>query len=223
MKKVYSFLRQLARHQDREWFAANKGKYLESKELTDSFAQELIDLISEIDPDAKMLRVSDVTYRIYRDTRFSSDKTPYKTHIGIFVNPPFGKKSMRCGYYFHIEPGNSLICAGNMPLPGPITKAIRQSIYDNVEEYMELIEDPEFKRYFPVVGSEHLKTAPKGFPKDWEHIDLLKPKDFGVYMRVDDGFFEGKDRAERLRPIIAQMKRFNDFVNYAIDEAEGRI
>ncbi len=223
MKKTYSFLKQLARHQDREWFAANKDKYLESKQLTDEFAQELINLISEVDEGAKMLRVSDVTYRIYRDTRFSQDKKPYKTHVGIFVNPPFGKKSMRCGYYFHIEPGQSMICAGNMPLPGPLTRAIRQSIYDNADEYLELLNDPEFKRFFPTVGSEYLKTAPKGFPKDWEHIDLLRPKDFCVFMNVDDDFFDARDRTGRLRPIIAQMKRFNDFINYAIDESEGRI
>ena len=221
MSKTISFLKSLARHNDREWFNAHKEQYLKVKEENDALAERLIALIAEFEPEASRMSARDVTYRIYRDTRFSSDKTPYKTHIGIFINPPRGKKSWRYGYYFHQEPGNSFICGGNMPAPAPLTKALRQSVMDNIEEYLGIVEDPEFKRYFPTVGMERLKMAPKGFPKDWEYIEYLKPKDFGVMMPVDDEYLQAPDVIDRLRPVIAQIKRLNDFINYTVDEFES--
>ncbi|MDE7510052.1 MAG: DUF2461 domain-containing protein [Muribaculaceae bacterium] len=220
MSKIIPFLRSLRRHNDREWFNANKERYLKVKEEADSLAERLIALVAEVEPAASRMSARDVTYRIYRDTRFSTDKTPYKTHIGIFINPPHGKKSLRYGYYFHLEPDNSFICGGNMPAPAPLTKALRQSIYDNIEEYLDIVEDPEFKSLFPVIGTERLKLPPKGFPKDWEHIEYLKPKDFGTFMSVDDDFLTSPDAIDRLRPIVAQIKRLNDFINYTIDEYE---
>ena len=105
MKETLKFLRDLKRNNNREWFAANRERYEHALQYTRSLTQELIDRIAEIDPSAAMLSVGDCTYRIYRDTRFSPDKTPYKTHIGIFINPPGGKKAPSGGYYFHIEPG----------------------------------------------------------------------------------------------------------------------
>lgn len=221
MSKIISFLRSLRRHNDREWFNAHKEQYLEVKAEADSLAASLIALVAEIEPAAASMHPSDVTYRIYRDTRFSADKTPYKTHIGIFINPPRGKKSWRYGYYFHLEPGNCFICGGNMPAPGPLTRAMRRSVYDNIEEFLEITEDPEFRSYFPQVGMERLKTAPKGFPKDWPHIDCLKCKDFGVIMTVEEDFLTSPGAADRLRPILRCIKRLNDFINYTVDEFEG--
>ena len=217
MKQIYKFLKSLRNHNDREWFNAHKDEYLQVKAKSDELAAALLSLIGEFDPDALRLGVKDVTYRIYRDTRFSNDKTPYKTHIGIFINPPRGKKSLRYGYYFHLEPGSSLICAGNMPGPTRLTNMIRQDIYDNIDEWLEIVESPEFKKYFPVVGSDPLKTAPKGFPKDWEYIDYLKPREFGAMASVDDDFYSAPKLIDRLRPVVAQMKRLNDFVNYTVD------
>lgn len=217
MKKIFSFLKSLSRHNDREWFSAHKPLYLEAKGLADALASRLIALVAEVDPEAARFGVKDVTYRIYRDTRFSGDKTPYKTHIGIFINPPAGKKSLRYGYYFHLEPGNSLIAAGNMPGPTALTNLIRRDIFDNIDEWLEIVESPEFAAYFPHVGSDPLVNAPKGFPKEWPYIEYLKPRNFGTEMPVSDDFFDSDGLEERLRPIIAQMKRLNDFVNYSVD------
>lgn len=217
MNQVFTFLRALARHNDREWFNAHKDKYLEVKKTIDNFAGELLHALIAIDPDVSLLSVKDVTYRIYRDTRFSTDKSPYKTHIGIFINPPKGKKSLRFGYYFHIEPGASMICAGNMPYPTKLINLLRRDIYDNIEEWLSIIESPEFQTYFPTVGANPLKSAPKGFDKDWPYIDYLKPRDFGAFMPVSDDFYCAPDIIERLRPVMVQMKRLNDFVNYTVD------
>lgn len=218
MKNTIKFLRNLKKHNDREWFNAHKDEYLKVKQTTDELTQRLIDTLAEIVPEASGLRVSDCTYRIYRDTRFSTDKTPYKEHIGIFINPPKGKKSLRCGYYLHLEPDNFLFAAGTICLPSPIVKAIRQSIYDEIDEYRSIVESSEFKSIFTSIGENFLKTAPKGFPKDWEFIDYVRPKDFCCSCRLSEETILSPDLPTLLRPVFEQAKRFNDFINYTIDE-----
>ncbi|MDE6227611.1 MAG: DUF2461 domain-containing protein, partial [Muribaculaceae bacterium] len=101
MNEILAFLWELAANNNRDWFNENKETYQEVKRMVDSITQDLINRISKFEPQASMLSVSDCTYRIYRDVRFSTDKSPYKTHIGIFINPPFGKKSLRSGFYLH--------------------------------------------------------------------------------------------------------------------------
>ncbi len=218
MKKLLSFLRQLAKHNDREWFNAHKEEYLAVKKTADQLAQRFINVIASVDPEAGRLSVADCTYRIYRDTRFSPDKTPYKTHIGIFVNPPYGKKSNRCGYYLHLEPGNVFFCAGTVCLPSKTVTAIRQSIFDEIDEYRSIVENEDFRRLLPNLGMNPLKTAPKGIDKNWEFIEYVRPKDF---VAASDPYPEQevvkKDFIESLLPAVEQARRFNDFINYTID------
>lgn len=217
-KKILAFLRSLRRHNDREWFNANKDKYLEVKASVEKLTATLIAGVSEFDPDAARLNPSDCLYRIYRDTRFSSDKTPYKTHIGIYINPPYGKKSPRCGYYLHLEPDNILVAGGCWCPESKILKAIRQDIYDNVDEYIEIIENPEYSALFTPPGEDLLKTAPKGFPKDWKHIDLLKPRDFTAYSPLTESQAASDDFEELVLQRMKIIKPLNDFFNYTIDE-----
>ena len=105
MKEVFDFLAQLSRNNNREWFNANKETYLQVREKFEDFAGQLIGKIAGWDEDIanSNLQVKDCTYRIYRDTRFSKDKVPYKTHMGIFICKG-GKKSPNAGYYLHLEP-----------------------------------------------------------------------------------------------------------------------
>lgn len=220
MKKTINFLKDLKKHNDREWFAANKERYLDAKQYTEALTSSLLATISAFDPEAANLRVTDCTYRIYRDTRFSADKTPYKTHIGIFINPPKGKKSIRFGYYLHIEPGNSMLVAGNIGLPSPLMKAVRQSIYDEIEEYRDIVESEDFKAAFPILGEDPLKTAPKGFPKDWRYIDYLKPRNFCCCRSISDAEICDTNFLSDIEPFLRQAKRFIDFFNFTIDEFE---
>lgn len=220
MKEVLKFLKSLARNNNREWFNCHKDEYLKVKSKVDKLAGELIMAVSVFDPEAKYLTPADCTYRIYRDTRFSTDKTPYKTHIGIFINPPYGKKVNRMGYYLHIEPGNSLLAAGTVCLPSKTVAAIRQSIYDNIEEYLDIVENPGFVEAYPEVGENCLKTAPKGIPRDWEHIALVRPKDYVATHRLRDEELCSPDFIEEARRIFSLAKPFNDFINYSIGLSE---
>lgn len=219
MNQIYNFLNKLSCNNTREWIAEHQDYYKEVMAERDAMASRFIEEVAKVDPAAAMLSPRDVTYRLMRDTRFSQDKTPYKTHIGIFVNPPYGKKSLLSGYYLHLEPGESFICGGNYGLPGKMLQLVRNDIRDNIEEYISIVESPEFKQYFPIVGMEWLKTAPKGFDRNWEYINYVRPKEFGVMHSLDDNFIEHVDDIEKLHPFLVQIKRLNDFINFTLTES----
>jgi TIGR02453 family protein len=218
MKKILKFLESLAANNNREWFNSHKEEYLEVKNDIEVLTQKLINEVAAFDPDAAYLGVGECTYRIYRDTRFSIDKTPYKTHIGIFINPPMGKKSNRMGYYLHIEPGNCMVAVGTVCLPSKTVTAIRQSIYDNVEEYLDIINEKEFHDSFPEIGENPVKTAPKGIPRDWEYVALVRPRDFVASHPLSDKEMCKDDLVGRAGRLFRLGKPFNDFINYTIDE-----
>lgn len=113
-----------------------------------------------------------------------------------------------------------MLAGGSYCLPPNVLKAVRQSIYDNVEEYISIVEDPEFKTYFPVVGDDFLKTAPKGFPKDFPYIDYLKCKQYICAHEVPDDFFTRPGALDEIEKVFRQFKRFADFINYTIDDFE---
>ena len=218
MEEVLNFLKELSLNNNKVWFDRNKVKYQWVKEYIESFSQKLLNGISEFDEQAKFLSPKDCTYRIYRDTRFSQDKTPYKTHIGIFINPPFGKKSFRMGYYLHLEPGNCMIGVGNVCLPPTLITRIRKSIKDNIEEYLEIIENPEFKKIYKKIGENLLKSAPKGFSKDWKYIELVRPKDYYSSHNLTDREVIAKNFLKKAVGIFKIGKPFMDFINYTVDE-----
>lgn len=220
MEEVINFLKDLANNNNKEWFDLNKEKYLNVKAYIDEFTQDLLNGISDFDQSAKFLSPKDCTYRIYRDTRFSLDKTPYKSHIGIFINPPYGKKSFRMGYYLHLEPANCSLGVGNVCLPPNLITGIRKSIKDNIEEYLEIIEKPEFKNLFKKIGENPVKTAPKGFSKDWEYIELVKPKDYYVSHSLKNREVFSKNFLNKAIGIFKIGKPFMDFINYTIDELD---
>lgn len=219
IKDIFNFLADLSRNNNREWFNSHKERYLEVKKTVDIFTSALIESVREIDPSVGPLTPAECTYRIYRDTRFSKDKTPYKTYIGIFIAPG-GKKTEKAGYYFHLQPGECFFGGGCWcPIP-PLLKAIRTDIYENVEEYLEIINNPEFKKLFPEVGYDRLKNPPKGFPADWEFIELLKPRDYTVGTQLPDSFFLKKETVAELGKLVKTLKPLNDFYNFAIDPGE---
>ncbi|MDR0891855.1 MAG: DUF2461 domain-containing protein [Mediterranea sp.] len=216
---IFRFLEDLSAHNDREWFNAHRPQYEAARTEFDNFLSTVIARISLFDEEIRHVQPKDCTYRIYRDTRFSADKTPYKNHFGGYINAR-GKKSFHCGYYVHLQPGGSMLAGGSLCLPSDMLRAIRQSIVDNIDEYRGIVEDPAFRHYFPVVGEDFLKTAPKGFPKDFPYVDYLKPKEFICSYGVPDNFFVQPDVLERIETAFRQFKRFADFLNYTIDDFE---
>ena len=216
---ILAFLKDVTVHNNREWFNSHRDRYEEARTAFEEIIAELILHIGQFDESVRHLQVKNCTYRFYRDTRFSEDKSPYKRHLGAYINA-HGKKSFHSGYYFHLEPGNCLLAGGAWCLPSPILKAVRQSIADETEEFRNIVENPTFKKTFPVIGESHLKTLPKGFSKDFPYPEYLRPKDYSVCHTVKDDFFHQKDWLEQTCRIFRLMKPFNDFINFTIDEME---
>ena len=216
---IFRFLRDLAAHNNREWFAAHRDYYEDAHRQADLLFAAVMARIASFDPSVARLTLKDCTYRIYRDTRFSPDKSPYKRHFGLFVNP-HGKNSEYCGYYLHIQPGECLFAGGNYCPPSKLLRMQRQAVMDNIDEFCAIVEDPAFARYFPTVGADFLKSVPKGFPKDFPKMEYLKCKNYEVDHAVPDDFLRAPDFLDRATDILRQMKRFNDFMNYAVADYE---
>jgi len=216
---IFQFLKELSLNNNREWFNDHKEDYLKAQAEFENLLTAIIQRISLFDDEIVGIQAKDCTYRIYRDVRFSQDKSPYKIHFGGYINGK-GKKSEHCGYYVHLQLGNCMLAGGSLCPPPNILKALRQSVYDNIDEYCSIVEDPAFKKYFPVIGENFLKTAPKGFPKDFKYIDYLKPKEFICSYQVPDEFFLDEKMLDNVSDVFKQLKRFSDFTNYTIDEFE---
>ena len=218
MEEILEFLKQLGANNNREWFNAHKDEYLKVKENVELLTSQLINIVAEIEPEAAYLAPSDCLYRIYRDTRFSTDKTPYKNHIGIYINPRGGKKSEFCGYYIHIQPGECIVGGGAWCPEAPLLKEYRSEIYNNIDEYLGIVNNPEFSRFYQPYWQEPLKTAPKGFPKDWEYIDLLKPRSFVMASQITDKEIISKDMMKKFGKLFRLLKPYNDFFNFTLEE-----
>ncbi|MCE4566693.1 DUF2461 domain-containing protein [Maribellus sp. CM-23] len=177
MDSVLKFLNELAANNNREWFQSNKKWYEESREKVLFLTDVLINEIGQFDREVKGLQPKDCMFRIFRDVRFSHDKRPYKTNFGSFICKG-GRKSMNPGYYFHIEPTGCFMAGGIYMPPAEPLRIIRTYLADHAEEFLEITEVPDFKKEFPELYNDQLKTAPKGFPKDHQYIDLLKYKSF---------------------------------------------
>lgn len=218
LEKTVKFLKGVTRNNNREWFQAHREEYLEAKTEFESFVGRLIPLMQEMDPEIGPLEISDCTYRIYRDTRFSPDKTPYKNHMGAYINRK-GKKSPFAGYYFHICPVEGSLWGGGLYCPDPkILKAVRQDIYDNIEEFHTIIDAPSFAERYRFFEENKLKKAPQGFPSDWPDIELLKNRNFDVFQPIPDDVLKSDQLVQKTVEAFEAMKPLNHFFNYTIEQ-----
>ena len=227
MKTVLQFLRDLAQHNDRAWFNEHKERYLAVQQRWNEFCESLIGEIGAFDPDIARLTLRDCTYRIYRDTRFSPDKSPYKTHFGVFLAPG-GKKSMHAGYYFHVGTGESneypqghMLAAGNYCYEPKAIQILREDISDGWENFQNevlAVADPRF-----VVDQEGaLKRVPKGYAPDAPYADWMRLKSYCLVMNVDDDFITQPDLAKRVADLFRTTKPFKDYINRAVDFIHGK-
>ena len=160
-KTTLEFLNGLKHNNNREWFLKNQAAYKDAKLNFETFVQEIINQIIVFDPIMKGLEVKSCIFRINRDIRFSNDKSPYKSNFGAFIvrgGKMNGDKF--AGYYFHIEPGGSMIAGGAYVPPSQWLNAIREKISDEPDEFLKIINDKNFKKYFGNIEGEKLKTAP---------------------------------------------------------------
>lgn len=216
-EKSLKFLKDIKKNNNREWFEKNKGKYLEAKEEFDVFAALLYEEIVKFDESVAGLNPKKLTFRIYRDVRFSKDKTPYKTNMGVAVSPS-GKGMGTPGYYFQAEPGNKSFIASGLFMPeGDKLAKIRQEIDYNADKLARIFKDKKFTKYFSQFwGDDKLKTAPKGYAKDHPHVEWLKLKSFIVTHEFRDAELADKKFMKNLLESMKAAKPLNDFLKDAI-------
>lgn len=217
MDKVLDFLTDLSVNNNREWYNANKKRYEESREKVLFLTEVLINEIRKFDPEIPVLDPKDCVFRIFRDVRFSNDKRPYKTNFGAFIAKG-GRKSMNAGYYFHIDPTGSFAGGGVYMPPAEPLKAIREYIAENGEEFLDIIQDKNFKKIYPELMDDKLKTAPKGFPKDHEFIDLLRYKSFVFSNQFNKSQVSANNYIELLVQSFKTLQPVNKFLNDALDK-----
>lgn len=218
MKNVLPFLEDLKKNNTREWFQEHKDRYLEAKKEFEDFMTAFLPQIAEIDKELAGLEAKQCIFRIFRDVRFSKDKSPYKTNMGAAMTRG-GRKSGNATYYFHVEPGNIFVGGGIWMPPAPQLKAMRQEVYYNAEEFKEIINDPGFKKYFTQLDGEKLKRHPRDFPPDFPDIDLLKYKSYIVGDHLDDDIIDSTKLSDELLKIYKALYPFNRFINRALDQS----
>jgi uncharacterized protein (TIGR02453 family) len=180
-----NFLQGISQHNNREWFLEHKPEFEQAKQDVHQFAAALIAGLAQLDPlIPSNLDPKSCVMRIYRDVRFSKDKTPYKENFAIAISPK-GKNFDGPGYYLHIHPEDSFVAGGYwMPQPDEL-KAIRQEIDYNEAELRAVLQKPLFKKYFTSLDtSEKLKTVPKGYKAEHPAIELLKLKSFTAHYAI---------------------------------------
>jgi uncharacterized protein (TIGR02453 family) len=211
-KSTLDFLKKLKKNNNREWFAKNKSLYENAKNDFEVFVFELINDTAEFDDNISGLEPKDCTFRIYKDVRFSKDKTPYKTALGASINKG-GRKSEYPGYYFHLSPGGCFLAGGNYnPMPDKL-RAIRNKIFENTKAFEKIVKNKDFVKLFKSVRGGKLKTTPKGFPKEHPSSEYLKFKSFIVYHEVKDEKVLSKNMIDYSVRVFKQMKAFIDFLS----------
>ena len=225
MKDIIDFLRDLSCNNNKEWFAANKQRYQTMLARWYEFCGKLIEAIGQFDPDIAHLSVKDCTYRIYRDARFSADKSPYKTHFGVFLSKG-GKKSMHAGYYFHVGTGSGedyphchMIASGNYCYEPRVVKMLREDISFGWEEFKQDVldvADPSFR----VDMDGALKRVPKEYPAAAPYADFMRLKSFSLVSYLDDDFILQPNLVSRVVELFKTVKPFNDYINRAVDYKE---
>lgn len=216
MKKVqipsscFEFLKQLKKNNNRDWFIAHKERYLRELEEVEHFAGALLGEMNKHDvietPSGKKSM-----HRIYRDIRFSKDKTPYHTHWGGGFKR--ATKFRRGSYYFHLSPGNSFAAGGFWgPEPHDL-KRIRDEFAFDAQPLRRILKSKHFIATFGSLKGEQLKTAPKGFEADNEAIDLIRYKQFLLIRPFTDKEVCSPGFLKTLNDTFRSMRPFLDYMS----------
>jgi uncharacterized protein (TIGR02453 family) len=215
LKTILDFLGRLKRNNNRPWFEKHREEYEEAKAGFELFITGLIHGIDEFDGRLAGVTAKDSVMRIYRDVRFSKDKSPYKTNFAAHIGPG-GRKSQALGYYLHLSPGDTLLGGGlYMPEPKQLA-AFRAGLARNPSPFKKIITGKEFKKQFGKIEGESLVKAPKGFDPDHPEIDLLKLKQILASRTFPDKEVLSPAFPKQVLAAAKALKPFLDYLNGAL-------
>ena len=184
-KEFLRFIRELNSNNNREWFNANKSRYEEHvKKPFEAFIQVMIDEMQKLDPNV-LITPKDAIFRIYRDTRFSKDKTPYKTFVSAIVSPGGRKGRSAPGVYVQFSGEDARVYSGAYELDKNALQNVREAIASNLDEFNALIKDRKFKNKFGEIHGEKNKRLPKEFQEVEKQQPLIANKQFYFFAKFD--------------------------------------
>lgn len=221
-KEAIQFIDDLGKNNSTEWMHANKKRYENYKKDYHNFIASVLDAMKPLDSSLEGLEVKNCTFRINRDIRFSKDKSPYKTNIGIWLTTNKLRKNSP-GYYIHFEKGNSFIAGGVWCPESDELKRIRKEIAFFYEDLEEIVNNKAFKSAFSSITIEEgqvLKTAPKGYDPNHPGIEFLKLKSFTVSQKIDDNLFTEPNFAKKIAEKLILIKPLNNFLSRALETEE---
>jgi len=217
MKTILSFLSELSENNNRDWFTENKGRYQEAMEEFKRFTVAVHAGICGFDPTLKNTDPLKSIFRIYKDVRFSRDKTPYKTHFGCWLTKG-GRKFNDAGYYFHLQPSGSFMAAGVHSPPSDLLKLIREDIAFQPQSYLKTVAPIEKGGFERGGMDDMLKKGPAGFTKDFEHMELLKykhhvfSKNYSDQEVLSNAFpLKLSEDYQKLQPLVAYLNEAMSF------------
>ncbi|MBF6607447.1 MAG: DUF2461 domain-containing protein [Flavobacterium sp.] len=218
VSELLDFLEDLKQNNNREWFLDSKKRYEAYKNGYHQLIEEMLAAMIPLDDSLKHLTVKDCAFRINRDIRFSKDKTPYKTHLPIWMSS--GQKNTNlAGYYIHLEKGSSFIAGGVYWPEAADLKKIRKEVAFFHDDLQEIVNEKNFVEIFGQLDRSPemtLKTAPKGYEKDHPAIEFLKLKCFTATHEVDDKLLAKPKLAETLASRLIALRPLNQFLNRAL-------
>jgi uncharacterized protein (TIGR02453 family) len=213
-KETLSFLKDLSENNNREWFTENKERYELAKENIKAFAGALMEKMQQHDHIEGMK-----VFRIYRDVRFSKDKTPYKNNIGCSFTRATEK--LRGGLYLNIEPGNTFVGGGFWNPNAQDLKRIRNEFVLNAQPFKKIIHSKSFKDNFGTLAGEELKTAPKGYDKEHPDIDLIRKKQFLISRSFTEKEVISDNFLAECNEAFRAMRPFFDFMSETLTTNEN--
>ena len=203
---IFSFFKKLEKNNNREWFEQHKPEFKALETTVKQFGEALKDQLNQHDSIDRFK-----LFRVYRDVRFSKDKTPYKIHFGLTWHRT--KPEYRGGYYLHLKPNDIFLACGFWdPNPADL-KRIRQEIDMDPDEYRDIINEPNFKRIWGELQGDAVKTAPKGYAKDHPNIDLLRHKQHIFMVRYTEEDVAAADFLDRLDTALQAVRPFVDYMS----------
>ena len=212
LEPILSFLDGLSQHNDRAWFNANRPAYEAARGLFEQVIDELIDGLRPTDA-LQGLSGKNCISRIYRDVRFSKDKSPYKTNLGAMIAPG-GWGAGWWGYYISIQPHGQSLAAGGLYNPDPQQlNRFRQAVDRDASRFKEIIHSRDFVDAFGTVEGERLKTAPKGFERTHPDIDLLQLKQITAIHHFTDAEVLADDFAGQVLVKCHALKPFLEYLS----------
>ncbi len=210
------FLRQLADNNHKQWFDAHRDDYDAARADFEGLTDRMRGLMIPSVPELAEQQTKHCIFRIYRDVRFSKDKTPYKAHFSAYFSKG-GRKYEGAGYYLHIEPGKSFAAGGLWMPSSTLLKSVRQEIDYNYEAFRGMVEGKTFKKLFGQLAQDKLKTLPKGYDADNPAIEYLKYKSFIAEHSFTDKEVLHKNFTADCHRIFTAMQPLVDFINRSLD------